>query len=219
MLSMSATSLWLPAQQCASHAPAHRPFRLTASQFGLLPSSRNSRARRPAFPSRENTAQVQAAYFKTCAQRRPSIRRSRHPTRSVLSHSFTTRSAPLLQSLQQHEQSPRQNVPPPPLASNSSSTKSSNVDAKSSTSPSIPERDMSITELMRLPSLDPLTAFSADAPHPPRTPRDPIVLCHGLYGFDVRGPFFGLEIHYWAKVMDILRKKIGVEVILKGVPG
>ena len=65
-----------------------------------------------------------------------------------------------------------------------------------------------INDLMQLPNLyDPL-----------RTPRDPIVLCHGLYGFDVRGPFFGLEIHYWAKIMDVLRKQIGVEVILKGVP-
>ncbi len=40
-------------------------------------------------------------------------------------------------------------------------------------------------------------------------PRHPIVLCHGLYGFDVRGPFLGLEIHYWAKTLDILRKKMG----------
>lgn len=49
-------------------------------------------------------------------------------------------------------------------------------------------------------------------------PRYPIVLCHGLYGFDVRGPFLGLEIHYWAKTLDILRKKMGVEVLVHGVP-
>ncbi|KAJ1022517.1 hypothetical protein NDA16_003506 [Ustilago loliicola] len=49
-------------------------------------------------------------------------------------------------------------------------------------------------------------------------PRHPIVLCHGLYGFDVRGPFLGLEIHYWAKTLDILRKKIGAEVFVHGVP-
>lgn len=49
-------------------------------------------------------------------------------------------------------------------------------------------------------------------------PRHPIVLCHGLYGFDVRGPFLGLEIHYWAKTLDILRKKIGAEVLVHGVP-
>ncbi|KAL9935434.1 hypothetical protein V8E36_005782 [Tilletia maclaganii] len=54
---------------------------------------------------------------------------------------------------------------------------------------------------------------------PLRVPRNPIVLCHGLYGFDVRGPFLGLEIHYWAAVMDILRKKLGAKVIIRGVPG
>ncbi|KAK0544526.1 hypothetical protein OC846_006040 [Tilletia horrida] len=54
---------------------------------------------------------------------------------------------------------------------------------------------------------------------PVRIPRNPIVLCHGLYGFDVRGPFLGLEIHYWAAVMDILNKKLGAEVIIRGVPG
>lgn len=52
-----------------------------------------------------------------------------------------------------------------------------------------------------------------------KAPRHPIVLCHGLYGFDVRGPFWGLEIHYWATVLDILRKKVGAEVIVCGVPG
>ncbi|PWN23216.1 alpha/beta-hydrolase [Microstroma glucosiphilum] len=52
-----------------------------------------------------------------------------------------------------------------------------------------------------------------------RAPRNPIVLCHGLYGFDVRGPFLGLEIHYWAAALDILRNKIGAEVIVRGVPG
>ena len=51
-----------------------------------------------------------------------------------------------------------------------------------------------------------------------KKPRNPIVLCHGLYGFDVRGPFWGLEIHYWASILDILRKKVGAEVIVRGVP-
>lgn len=52
-----------------------------------------------------------------------------------------------------------------------------------------------------------------------KKPRHPIVLCHGLYGFDVRGPFLGLEIHYWASVLDVLRKRVGAEVIVRGVPG
>jgi triacylglycerol lipase len=54
---------------------------------------------------------------------------------------------------------------------------------------------------------------------PVRAPRHPIVLCHGLYGFDVRGPFLGLEIHYWAAVLDLLRKRIGADVVVRGVPG
>ncbi|WFD01308.1 triacylglycerol lipase [Malassezia yamatoensis] len=53
---------------------------------------------------------------------------------------------------------------------------------------------------------------------PIRKPRLPIVLCHGLYGFDVRGPFFGLEYQYWSAALDVLRKKIGAEVLVHGVP-
>lgn len=79
---------------------------------------------------------------------------------------------------------------------------------------------------------------------PVRTPRYPIVLCHGssfysrrdssqsfdttffithpgLYGFDSRGPssFPSLRMHYWANLLNILRKKIGAEVIVTSVPG
>ncbi|KIJ54470.1 hypothetical protein M422DRAFT_24417 [Sphaerobolus stellatus SS14] len=56
---------------------------------------------------------------------------------------------------------------------------------------------------------------------PVRAPRNPIVLCHGLYGFDVRGPevFPKLRMHYWSNVLHILRKKVGAEVIVTGVPG
>lgn len=52
----------------------------------------------------------------------------------------------------------------------------------------------------------------------PRAPRLPIVLCHGLYGFDVRGPFLGLEYQYWSATLDVLRKKIGATVLVHGVP-
>lgn len=52
----------------------------------------------------------------------------------------------------------------------------------------------------------------------PRAPRLPIVLCHGLYGFDVRGPFLGLEYQYWSATLDVLRKKIGAKVLVHGVP-
>ncbi|KAI0783429.1 Alpha/Beta hydrolase protein [Abortiporus biennis] len=56
---------------------------------------------------------------------------------------------------------------------------------------------------------------------PVRKPRNPIVLCHGLYGFDVRGPesFPMFRQHYWANVLNVLRKKVGAEVIVTGVPG
>ncbi|KAL5519824.1 hypothetical protein ACEPAG_1484 [Sanghuangporus baumii] len=57
--------------------------------------------------------------------------------------------------------------------------------------------------------------------NPVRVPRNPIVLSHGLYGYDVRGPsnFPMLQLHYWANVLKVLKKKIGVEVIVTGVPG
>ncbi|KZW01642.1 alpha/beta-hydrolase [Exidia glandulosa HHB12029] len=56
--------------------------------------------------------------------------------------------------------------------------------------------------------------------NPVRAPRHPIVLCHGLYGFDVRGPssFPRLQMHYWSNVLDILRNKVGAEVLVAAVP-
>ncbi|KAH9459301.1 hypothetical protein MJO29_010394 [Puccinia striiformis f. sp. tritici] len=55
---------------------------------------------------------------------------------------------------------------------------------------------------------------------PIRIPRHPIVLCHGLYGFAVRGPssFPRFQIHYWGKLLEILRSKLGVKVIIGKVP-
>lgn len=74
--------------------------------------------------------------------------------------------------------------------------------------------------------------------NPLRPPRYPVVLCHGalgcshelerpltcllgLYGFDVRGPssFPKLQMHYWNNVLQILRKRVGAEVIVTAVPG
>ncbi|KAJ7177960.1 Alpha/Beta hydrolase protein [Mycena filopes] len=56
---------------------------------------------------------------------------------------------------------------------------------------------------------------------PVRTPRYPIVLTHGLYGFDSRGPssFPSMRMHYWSNVLNILRDKVGAEVIITSVPG
>jgi len=84
-----------------------------------------------------------------------------------------------------------------------------------------------IYQLMNNPALD----------DPLRRPRNPIVLSHGwhfvwnnhccetdvlsgLYGFDVRG-FSGwpnIQIHYWSDVLEVLRKKVGVEVIVTRAP-
>ncbi|KAJ7846377.1 Alpha/Beta hydrolase protein [Mycena olivaceomarginata] len=54
---------------------------------------------------------------------------------------------------------------------------------------------------------------------PLRTPRYPIVLTHGLYGFDSRGPtsFPSMRMHYWSNVLNILRHKIRAEVIITSV--
>ncbi|KAF9649780.1 alpha/beta-hydrolase [Thelephora ganbajun] len=72
------------------------------------------------------------------------------------------------------------------------------------------QRDDTIKKLMLSPTLfDPV-----------RTPRHPIVLCHGLYGFDVRGPasFPRLQQHYWHNILSILRGRVGAEVIVTSVP-
>ncbi|PCH40383.1 alpha/beta-hydrolase [Wolfiporia cocos MD-104 SS10] len=55
---------------------------------------------------------------------------------------------------------------------------------------------------------------------PVRKPRYPITLCHGLYGFDVRGPsaFPRLQMHYWSNVLSIIRDKVGAEVLVTSVP-
>ncbi|KAL7279657.1 hypothetical protein ACG7TL_006064 [Trametes sanguinea] len=77
-------------------------------------------------------------------------------------------------------------------------------------SPLRPRRNDEIHKLMSHPALyDPV-----------RKPRYPIVLCHGLYGFDVRGPsaFPMLQQHYWSNVLNVLRGKVGAEVLVTGVP-
>lgn len=50
-------------------------------------------------------------------------------------------------------------------------------------------------------------------------PRDPIILCHGLFGFDISGPqsIPALQTHYWSGVEDTLAK-LGAKVIVTKVP-
>ncbi|KAI8369018.1 Alpha/Beta hydrolase protein [Blakeslea trispora] len=52
-----------------------------------------------------------------------------------------------------------------------------------------------------------------------RAPREPIVLCHGLFGFDVRGPqtIPALQFHYWGGIEDALAK-LGAKIIVTRVP-
>ncbi|KAL8293714.1 hypothetical protein RQP46_000415 [Phenoliferia psychrophenolica] len=77
----------------------------------------------------------------------------------------------------------------------------------STSQPGTPYLD-ELNTLLRHPTLyDPILA-----------PRHPIVLCHGLYGFDVRGPGF-FRLHYWGDLLKILRGKIGAEVFVTAVPG
>ena len=50
-------------------------------------------------------------------------------------------------------------------------------------------------------------------------PRAPIVLCHGLYGYDKIGPdtIPSLQIHYWSGIDDALAK-LGAKIIVTKVP-
>ncbi|ORY00513.1 alpha/beta-hydrolase, partial [Basidiobolus meristosporus CBS 931.73] len=49
-------------------------------------------------------------------------------------------------------------------------------------------------------------------------PRYPIVLCHGLYGFDKLGPdsLPFLQVHYWKGIKEAL-ERLGAQVIITGV--
>jgi hypothetical protein len=52
-----------------------------------------------------------------------------------------------------------------------------------------------------------------------RAPRKPIVLCHGLYGFDRMGPDLlpSLQVHYWNGIEKALCD-LGAKVIVTRVP-
>ncbi|KAJ1723308.1 hypothetical protein LPJ61_005839 [Coemansia biformis] len=51
-------------------------------------------------------------------------------------------------------------------------------------------------------------------------PRNPVVLCHGLYGFDVKGPekLPMLQVHYWRGIREAL-ENIGARVVVARVSG
>jgi hypothetical protein len=49
-----------------------------------------------------------------------------------------------------------------------------------------------------------------------RAPQHPIIMCHGLLGFDVIG-FRGVQLHYWRGIAEALQL-IGASVIVTRVP-
>ena len=69
-----------------------------------------------------------------------------------------------------------------------------------------------------------------------KPPREIVVLCHGfslyvcrvadassgLYGFSTSTPFPlfpSLKLHYWASVLEVLRDRMGVKILVVGVKG
>ncbi|WVR08157.1 hypothetical protein IAU60_005203 [Kwoniella sp. DSM 27419] len=73
------------------------------------------------------------------------------------------------------------------------------------------------TDIYRLMNDERLMVSGAVKP-----PRETVVLCHGLYGFSTATPiplFPSLKLHYWANVLDVLRNKVGADVIVVGVKG
>lgn len=79
----------------------------------------------------------------------------------------------------------------------------------------------SIDVVLDKSKVDALKRLSQSGPITPgyRAPRNPIVLCHGLFGFDVRGPknIPVLQFHYWSGVEETLAK-LGAKIIVTRVP-
>ncbi|KAF7725110.1 hypothetical protein EC973_000436 [Apophysomyces ossiformis] len=77
------------------------------------------------------------------------------------------------------------------------------------------------TAEVHIPTAQPEVASAVHLPVTPNyiAPRAPIVLCHGLYGFDKRGPdtFPFLQVHYWGGIEQALAK-LGAKVIVTRVP-
>ncbi|CED84603.1 E [Phaffia rhodozyma] len=79
--------------------------------------------------------------------------------------------------------------------------------ANSSSSQSQPQPTSVIKELMRSPDI-----YSPNF----KPPKYKVVLCHGLYGYGVKGKP-GSQIHYWANVQDVLME-CGVDLLVVEVP-
>ncbi|KAG6844064.1 hypothetical protein H0H87_010062 [Tephrocybe sp. NHM501043] len=116
--------------------------------------------------------------------------------------------AALLSTFTQVEVPLHQEVPPPPKSQKNERPQIKLPPPEPTQAPTLPD---TIHQLMQNPTLY----------NPLRSPRYPIVLCHGLYGFDSRGPlkFPSMRMHYWSNVLNILRDTVGAEVIVTSVPG
>ena len=117
---------------------------------------------------------------------------------------------------------------PPPTNDDKDKKKKKRINLFPFSPPPPPEhdqKDLVTSTLSSLPPHPPDTLhqllLNPALTDPIRTPRYPIVLCHGLYGFDSRGPsnFPSMRMHYWANVLRVLRGRVGAEVIVTSVPG
>ncbi|KAJ1667752.1 hypothetical protein IW140_001190 [Coemansia sp. RSA 1813] len=83
-------------------------------------------------------------------------------------------------------------------------------------------RDSPLSSASRLSVADEKIRLNSQIPVKPVyiAPRNPVVLCHGLYGFDVRGPekLPLLQVHYWRGIREAL-EKVGTKVVIAKVSG
>lgn len=71
-----------------------------------------------------------------------------------------------------------------------------------------------------LPSLFFIFIPSSSLPHPDLSPRNPVIFCHGLLGFDsvTIGPAIApLEVSHWRGIKEVLEEN-GTEVLITRVP-
>ncbi|GJJ77744.1 triacylglycerol lipase [Entomortierella parvispora] len=114
-------------------------------------------------------------------------------------------------------------------SSASTSSASSSLSSSSPSSSNVSySREVEMPKHEQYPSLQPwrgldrrIKNYGYTMPISPNytAPRHPIVLCHGLFGFDKMGPegIPHLQIHYWSGIEKALTQ-LGAKVIVAGVP-
>ncbi|GAA5824146.1 hypothetical protein JCM3770_001408 [Rhodotorula araucariae] len=194
----------------------------------LAVSSGAANARTPPSALPNDDARSAVASMPACSVRRPAplpalrpaySSRSSRPDGADSTSTPSCAPSPALDTPAERALGAVAHVPQPSPAAEKADLTSSSSASSSSSSP-LPRRSKSPGP-PRPPS--PYGEINALARHPTLyepllKPRFPIVLCHGLYGFDVRGPGF-FRLHYWGDLLKILRGKIGAEVYVTAVPG